>query len=272
MARVSMNELTTYRWSFEEDVHHYQAAGFEGIGIWREKLADFGEEKGADLLAEAGLAVSTISWAGGFTGSDGRSHADAIEDGLDAVRLAAQLRAECLLVHSGARGGHTKNHVRRLFRGALEKMLNIAEPLGITLAIEPMHRSCASDWTFLEGLDEALTLLDSFKSPRLKLAFDCYHLGHDDAILGRLAGLAKHLAIVQLGDARHAPRGEQNRCRLGDGVLDLAGIVGTLLDAGYDGFFDVELIGEEIETGDYQELLTHSRQAFDDLVNSTKAG
>lgn len=270
MARVSMNELTTYRWSFEEDVHHYQAAGFEGIGIWREKLADFGEEKGADLLAEAGLAVSTISWAGGFTGSDGRSYADAIEDGLDAIRLAAHLRADCLLVHSGARGGHTNNHVRRLFRGALEKMLDAAEPLGITLAIEPMHRSCAADWTFLDGLDETLSVLDSLKSPRLKMAFDCYHLGHDDSIFSRLGELAKHVAIVQLGDARHTPRGEQSRCRLGEGVLDLAGIVGAFIETGYGGFFDIELIGEEIEAGDYQELLAHSRQAFDDLVDSAK--
>src|SRR5690349_19331128 len=38
MARLSMNELTTYRWSFEEDLRHYAAAGYEGIGVWREKI------------------------------------------------------------------------------------------------------------------------------------------------------------------------------------------------------------------------------------------
>jgi sugar phosphate isomerase/epimerase len=271
MARVSMNELTTYRWSFEEDVHHYQTAGFDGIGIWRDKLTDFGEEKGAELLAESGLAVSTIVWAGGFTGSDGRSHSDAVEDGLDAVRLAALLKAECLLVHSGARGGHTNNHVRRLFRGALEKMLNVAEQVGVTLALEPMHRSCASDWTFLDGLDETLAVIRSFHSPRLKMTFDCYHLAHDEAILQRLEELAPHVAMVQLGDARHVPRGEQSRCRLGEGMLDLGRVVATLLDAGYDGFFDVELVGEEIEAGDYHELLAHSRQAFDHFVSLAKA-
>ncbi len=29
VARISMNELTTYRWSFEEDVQHYAAAGMD---------------------------------------------------------------------------------------------------------------------------------------------------------------------------------------------------------------------------------------------------
>lgn len=271
MSRVSMNELTTYRWSFEEDVQFYRAAGFDGIGVWRQKLNDYGEEKGADLLAEAGLAVSTLSWAGGFTGSDGRSHAEAIDDALDAVQLAAQLRAGCLIVHSGARGGHTNNHVRRLFRSALEKLLDAADPLGVTIALEPMHLGCAADWTFLNGLEETLALVQTINCPRLKLAFDAYHLGHDEEILPRVGDFARQIAIVQLGDARHAPRGEMNRCRLGEGQLPLSRIVAALLDAGYDGFFDVELMGEEIEADDYQELLLHSRQAFDELVDTAKA-
>ena len=44
MARLSMSELTTFRWSFEEDVAHYAACQIPAIGVWREKLADFGEE------------------------------------------------------------------------------------------------------------------------------------------------------------------------------------------------------------------------------------
>ena len=93
MARISMNELTTYRWSFEEDVQQYAKAGFDAIAVWRHKLSDFGEEKGAELIAESGLKVSSLLWAGGFTGSDGRSHKESVEDAHDAIRLAANLGA-----------------------------------------------------------------------------------------------------------------------------------------------------------------------------------
>ena len=250
MVRLSMNELTTYRWSFEDDVQQYRAAGYEGIGVWREKLADCGEEKGIRLLAAAGLKVSTLAWAGGFTGSDGRSHVDAVEDALDAVRLAARLEAGCLIVHSGARAGHTRNHVRRMFHAALEQVLAAAEPLGVTIALEPMHPSCAADWTFLSGLDETLEVVRNCGSNHLKLAFDTYHLGHDDAVLQRLEEIAPLIAIVQLGDARQAPCGEPSRCRLGDGMLPLSRVVSSLLGAGFNGFFDIELMGEEIEAGD----------------------
>jgi sugar phosphate isomerase/epimerase len=270
MVRLAMNELTTYRWSFDEDVRRYREAGYEGIGVWREKFSDFGEEKGRQLLADSELAVSTLSWAGGFTGSDGRSHVEAIEDALDAVRLAARLRAGCLIVHSGAKGGHIRNHVRRLFQDALDRLLAVAEPLSVTIALEPMHPSCAADWTFLSGVDDALELLQACNSPRLKLALDTYHLGHDGGLLQRLEEVAPHVAVVQLGDARHEPRGEPSRCRLGEGMLPLGRFVATLLSAGFDGFFEVELMGEEIEADNYQELLDHSRQTFDELLAVAK--
>src|SRR4029079_19126645 len=87
MPLVSVNELTTYRWTFDEDVAQYRAAGFTAIGVWRQKLCDFGEEKGVELLADSGLAVSNLLWAGGFTGSDRRSVCDSIEDDDEAVEI-----------------------------------------------------------------------------------------------------------------------------------------------------------------------------------------
>jgi sugar phosphate isomerase/epimerase len=98
MAQLSMNEMTTYRWSFEEDVAQYLDAGIPGIGVWRQKLSDFGEDKGIELLADSGLQVSNLLWAGGFTGSDGRTQRESIDDAEEAVRLAAQMRAGCLIV------------------------------------------------------------------------------------------------------------------------------------------------------------------------------
>jgi sugar phosphate isomerase/epimerase len=74
------------------------------------------------------------------------------------------------------------------------------------------------------------------------------------------------VAIVQLGDARDPPTGEQNRCRLGEGTIPLREIVDALAAAGYDGFYDVELLGEQIETIDYKTLLEHAKQAYDELV------
>jgi hypothetical protein len=45
--------------------------------------------------------------------------------------------------------------------------------------------------------------------------------------------------------------------------LPLAKIIRTLMQAGYRGDYEVELMGEEIETSDYQDLLAHSQAAFE---------
>jgi sugar phosphate isomerase/epimerase len=263
MSQLSINELTTYRWSFEEDVDRLAASGIFTIGVWRQKLSDFGEEKGIELLSDKGLRVSSLSWAGGFTGSDGRSFKESVSDALDAVRLAAAMRAASLIVYSGARGGHTSNHARRLLKTALAEVLPVAAECGVTLAVEPMHAGCASDCTFLTSLKEAVELAEEVASPRLKIAFDSYHVGFEPGLLASLPAIVPHIGLVQLGDAKQPPLGEQNRCRLGDGIIPVASIVETLVDCGYCGFFEVELIGEDVESSDYFELLTHSKRAFE---------
>ncbi|MGE0605676.1 MAG: sugar phosphate isomerase/epimerase family protein [Pirellulales bacterium] len=264
--QLSMSEMTTYRWSFEQDVAEYKAAGLSAIGVWRQKLSDFGEDRGIELLAESGLKVSNLLWAGGFTGSDGRTFRESIEDGLDAVRLAAAMQAKCLVVYSGARAGHTYNHAKRLLKDALGELLALAEETDVVLALEPMHAVFASEWTFLNNLDDALAALDVFNSPRLKLVLDTYHLGWDDGLPGRIAQLAPRIGLVQLGDGKTPPDGEHNRVPLGEGTLPLPAILKALQAAGYTGYCDVELMGEEIEAGNYADILRQSMQAFSQLT------
>src|SRR5882757_7701372 len=88
MMLLSMNEITTYRWSLEEDVENYLQAGYNGIGVWRNKVMD-DENRSIDILAGSGLGVTHLSWAGGFTGSDGRTFAESVADARDSLWLAA---------------------------------------------------------------------------------------------------------------------------------------------------------------------------------------
>ncbi|NOY28715.1 MAG: sugar phosphate isomerase/epimerase [Planctomycetes bacterium] len=266
MPVLSMNEVTTYRWSFEEDIRNFAAAGYEGIGVWRQKLADYGEEKGVDLLAESGLRVTSLLWAGGFTGSDGRNQQEAIEDAEHAIRLAGAMNAGCLVVYPGGRNHHTFRHADRLLRTAIDQLLGLAEAAEVTLAIEPMHPACATEWTFLTDIEATISLIESFQSPHLKLVFDAYHFGDDQAVISNLREIVPHTALVQLGDRHKAHGIDQDRCLLGKGNVPLSQIVHNLLEAGYEGDFDIELAGEDIEFSDYHHLLEISKLAFDRML------
>ncbi len=262
MGRLAVSEVTTLRWSFEDDVQAYQVAGYDGIAVWRQKLSDFGEEKGAELLAESGLPVTSLWWTGGFTGSDGRSFRECVCDALDALRLAHLLNARCLLVHSGGRNGHTRNHSRRLLIDGLRAVIPLAEEFGVTLLVEPMPPACAGPWTFLTSLDEAREVIDCLDSSQVKLVLDTYLFGHQRSLLDRLPDLVPYLGVVHLADASEPPCPEVRRRLLGRGVLPLGEIIGSLQDAGFDGDYELEIMGEELEGADYRDLLRDQVDAF----------
>jgi sugar phosphate isomerase/epimerase len=265
MSVASMNELTTFRWSFAEDVARFQAAGFRAIGVWRRKLMDFGEERGRELLAEAGLEVSNLMWAGGFTGSDGRSHRESVDDAREAIRLAAELKAGCLILYTGGRGGHTHNYVRKIAVETLQSLAREAEAVGVRLALEPMHAKCATEWTFLTQLDEAIAVMDRVDRPHLQLALDTYHHGLDPRLWERISELAPRLAVVHLGDVAEGPRIDADRTPLGQGRVELGRIVRELRGNGFRGSFDVLVSGHDLSVERYPALLEQSRAEIERL-------
>jgi sugar phosphate isomerase/epimerase len=266
MVKLAINELTTYRWTFEEDVLAVAEHGFSGIGLWRPKLMEYGIEKASEMLAEYRLEVSSLSWAGGFTGSDGRSYRESLWDGLDAVDLAAQIGADTLIVLSGGRNNHTRNHVRNIVRDAFTELSEAAAALGVSLAIEPMHPGCGAEWSILKDVRQTLDVIAELPRDNVGLALDTYHLGFDAQILEWLPEIVRFTRVVQLGDGKHVPLGEQNRCLLGEGCVPLQEIVQTFEQAGYEGYYEAEVLGEEVEHLDYRQILRHTHSYLCDLL------
>lgn len=264
-ARLSVAEVSTYRWSFEEDVLRYLDHGYQAMGVWRMKLADYGEARGAEFLAEQNMRVSSLNWAGGFTGHDGRSFRDSMHDALDAIETAATLKADALVILAGSRSGHTRNHAKRLLTQALKELSEAASAVGIQLAVEPMHIGCAQDFTFLTSIPDTLDVIAKIASPHLGIVFDSYHLGQDTNVIDWLPSIVPLIRLVQLGDARCAPMGEQNRCMLGDGRLPIGSIIHSLESCGYLGYYEVELVGEDVEHYGYEKLLTDSRRRLEQM-------
>lgn len=265
MSRLSMNQMTTCRWSFAEDVNGYVESGISAIGIWRPKLVQFGEERGIDLIHESGLSVSSVSWAGGFTGAYGHSYAESMHDARDAMATAAALNADCLRLVSGGRAGHTLNHARRLLVAALKDLADTAGDYGITLAIQPMHPMFARDWTFLNSLEETCSLIDQCDHPCLQMAFGLYHLWQEPRLLEMIPDLVPMVSTIQLSDWREPPRSENDRLLIGDGTIPISDIVHSFVESGYAGFFEIEVWSEELWMSDYLHLLQESRLRFDRL-------
>ena len=129
---------------------------------------------------------------------------------------------------------------------SLAALLPIAAHEGVTLTIEPHVHS------FLES--PALTLELLQKVPGLKLTLDYAHfvcLGHtQDAI----DVLALHAAHVHVRQAR--PGALQTK--LSQGTINMAAKLGTLRDAGYDGWLSVEWVHQDYMDTLYDDVLTET--------------
>ena len=67
MFHVSISQLTTSRSELPEEIASLAGHGFDYLSLWRPKLSDIGHTAAASMLTEAGIRVSSLQWAGGFT-------------------------------------------------------------------------------------------------------------------------------------------------------------------------------------------------------------
>jgi len=255
MVHASISELTTFRWELADELEHLVRHGFDAISLWRTKVSDIGIAAAKTLVQQAGVRVSSLQWAGGFTGGDGRSFCESVDDALEAIDAAAELEADVLIVHSGCRGGHTRSHAHRLLADALDVVAPEAFARGVTLALEPMHPAAAAGGSFLTSPVAAADWVERFDHPALRLALDLWHFGHDRSLLPLLGRLAPLTAVVQVADGRGAPFVDAERLPPGQGTHPLSALVAGLVEHGYAGAFEFSAVGEMVESLGYDEVL-----------------
>lgn len=259
MFDVAVSELTSPRWDLHDEVERAAAHGFDAISLWRPKVSDVGAGTAAAMVAVAGLRVSSLQWAGGFTGGDGRSFAESVEDAVEAITTAATLGAPVLLVHSGCRGGHTRSHAQRLLVQALETIAPVASRAGVTLALRPAHPAGGVGCNFLGGLSEAIDLVEGFSDSAVRLAVDFWHFGDAPDIDLLLPQLAEVAAIVQVADRCGPPSAASDRLPAGHGGLPLERLVGEMLAHGYRGPVEFDPVGEVAEILGYDGVWHETR-------------
>jgi sugar phosphate isomerase/epimerase len=247
MLRASVSERTTFRWDLADELDAVVRHGFDAISVWRPKLSDLPQGEARRMLVAAGVRVSSLQWAGGFTGSDGRSFRESLTDAQEAIYEAAELGTNVLLVHTGCRGGHTLGHARRLVQESLERLAPIAEEHGVRLALKPTHPAASAGCGFITELEEAGRFVDTIGHPSIGLALDVWHFGGERSFLSLLPSIVHQVLVVSLADCRGAPTADHERLAPGDGSLPLGRILECLAHAGFDGDVEFEFFAEPTE-------------------------
>ncbi|WP_417380520.1 sugar phosphate isomerase/epimerase family protein [Gimesia sp.] len=251
--RISINQITTYHWSLEESLRGLTSCGIPAVGLWNRKILDLETAQSAELVIDSGIKVSTISLAGGFTGSNEYSFEEAIADAIQLIEFGGQVNAAAVQIASGPRAGHTLNHARELTADALKRLGDVAGLNGTRLALKTMKNPQARNWTFLNSIEATLELIDACQHPSVGIAVDPSHICLDNSSKSLIADMISLIATVQISEIES-----------GDSLQNLfpdLDVMEALNDAGYQGYYDLEVWCEQFWQSDYSDILTNLRLA-----------
>jgi sugar phosphate isomerase/epimerase len=274
-ARVSLHVSTAFHWDLPELVHEMCQSGLNSLGMWRLRLEQFGEERCRDLLSDRGLQISSLSWAGGFTGQHGVPVRETLHDARIALDTAANLGAPYLLVVTGTRAGHSRNHVRKLLTEQLSIVADNAQCRGVTVLVHVLSGARAARWSCLDSTAQAMDLVLGCEHSRLGLAVDLHGLARDPEALARLDEL---VPLMGLAIVRDLPRVDADSgvaaLSLAPGEatsapsLSLSELVCRLEKAGFRGHYELHLPHQNLGHGPMQAVLRHYRSRLVSCLSS----
>ncbi|MEU8370240.1 sugar phosphate isomerase/epimerase family protein [Micromonospora tulbaghiae] len=270
LARLSLNQRTTQRWSVAEAVDGCVRAGIPAIGLWREPVAEIGVPAAARLVTDAGLRVSSLCRGGFLTAADEAGRIEALADNRRAIDEAAALRAACLVLVVGGLppGSRDLPGARRRVADALAELAPYAAERGIRLALEPLHPMYCADRAVLSTLGQALDLAEAFPAEQVGVVVDTFHVWWDPDVWRQIARAGTRIASFQVCDFLTPLPADVllGRGMMGDGHIDFPPLRRAVEAAGYSGDVEVEIFNAEVWATDPDRVLATMTARYVDRV------
>ena len=241
--RISVNPMAMLAMPFDEEVAALAALGIDRAGISVRKLDELGWTSGLDTYRTAGLEIPYLVH-GIFApvGDEAGWHAE-LDMLLRAVDTAAEVGATCIYFCSGPVGSLRWEEGVAALGERLAPVIQRSTGCGVDLAIENTLSS-RTDCSFVFTLRDAVTLAQELD---ITVCADLYGCWLDPDLRQTLRDHVDLIRLVQVSDRDLGSLVQPSRRVPGDGDLPLARLVADVLDSGYEGLFDLELLGPHIE-------------------------
>jgi len=261
--RLSLNQITTHRWSLAEALEGCLRAQIPAIGIWRHKIAEVGLPESRRLVRDAGLHVSSVCRGGMFPAATAADRASRIEDNRRALDEAAELGADTLVLVCGPPPDRDIAAARRMVEDAIGALIPYARERRVTMAIEPLHPMYAAERSCITSLEEANILAEKFDPDMVGIVVDVYHVWWDamlereiERARGRIRGFHVCDWLVPTPDML------MGRGMMGDGCIDVHRIRSLVDAAGYAGRIEVEILNQRIWDQPGDEVLARMKDRY----------
>jgi sugar phosphate isomerase/epimerase len=264
--RLSVSAVSSWQWSLDEDLAFWSEAGIGHVGLSLRKLEEAGLDDAVARVRDAGLQVSNIVEVGWWDLEAPATWPAQQQRLLGAVDAAATLGG-CLVLTTGPAGALGWEAAADALAAALDPVTGAAREAEVTVTIEhtgPLRLDLSFVTTARDGVDLArrvgtglcLEVNSCFAERDLPRTI---HDGRDV------------LAHVQLSDFVIGSLATPDRAVPGDGDIPLGDIIRTVLDSGYSGAFELEMVGPRIEDEGYASAIRRGVAHLDELLDQSSA-
>jgi sugar phosphate isomerase/epimerase len=251
--RISVNSLSSLYQPLSADLALWRDLGVDHVGLISPKLEAEPWDRAVQVITDAGLRVSNIS-----------TEPHAIEESL---RFGASVGAGTVYVCSGPAGSETWEEAADAFCASMTPLAGIANELGVLLAVEPTN-PLRGDVSFVYTVRDAIDLA---RAAGIGVVVDVYSCWYERGLAELVRKNIELITLVQICDYALGTFNTPNRVAPGDGDIPLARILGSLLDAGYEGAFDLEILGPRIESEGYEPAIRRSLDRTNQILDELHA-
>jgi sugar phosphate isomerase/epimerase len=257
--RISVSAICSYKQSLDEDIALWERLGVRRVGLTLAKMEAAGIDDAVRLISEAGLDVTNVIAFGPRLHEPGMwsSHVDRLLACVDAARAVG---SDFLALTTGPAGPLSWEDAADRLEEFLAPVTTAAGEL--PLIIEHTN-SLRVDVGFVHSLRDMVDLARRLGVGVLCEVNACWaERGVDQT----LADGMDVIDLVQISDFVIGTHDTPNRSVPGDGDIPLRRFIGDVLHVGYDGIFDLELIGPRIEEEGYEPAVRRSVDALSRLL------
>ena len=247
--RVSLNSICSMTQSFDEDLALWEDLGVDHVGLITPKFEAFGWDSGRQAVLDRRLRISSMSCY---------RHELA-----HALEFTASVGTDLLYFVSGSGGSRLWEEAAEQFCDEMVPHVARAKELGLELAVEGTN-PLRTDVSFVHTVRDAVHLA---RMAGMSVVVDFYSSWYERDLEGTVRENIDLVSLVQIGDYKLGTFDIPNRCAVGDGDIPMERLMGMLLDAGYEGVFDLEILGPKIEEEGYRAPIARSLELASEMLD-----
>jgi sugar phosphate isomerase/epimerase len=243
--RVCLHQVAFVKESTTQFIGHCRTIGVQPMTLVTPVLMLPGQMLETErALAAGGPRVETVNHPFAMFPDLDKDGGEATKKLLRAIEIATSLHANNIYVVTGGRGSLTWEQAAERFAKLVAPCRLAARDHGIQLLVETAS-------SFNIDIHMAHTLTDTIRLAEiagLGVCIDLHACWFEAGLKQLFERAVPMTGLVQVSDYVLGDRTAPCRAVPGDGAIPLERLLGDLLELGYAGVFDLELVGPRIET------------------------